>query len=118
MALVAATFAVTSMQRSNELVRIDGCGDSEGSSGCPVVGRGGGRRSAGGGEPRVVLPEFRDKLTRDAGAQLAGGMEELTPRYDRLTDIRLAGKYALRSERGSSSQRSGCRCISAVLAFS
>jgi lipopolysaccharide export system permease protein len=47
----------------------------------------------------LTIPRFRDKLTRDASALLTGGKDELTPRYDRLTDIRLAGQNVLRSER-------------------
>jgi lipopolysaccharide export system permease protein len=98
MVLVAATFAVTTMQRSNELCALMAAGIPKARVVAPLLAGAVVVALLAAASREWVLPEFRDKLTRDAGAQLAGDLEELTPRYDRLTDIRLAGKHALRSE--------------------
>ena len=98
-ALVAATFAVTSMQRANELCALMAAGIPKIRVVAPLLAGAVVVALLAAASRELVIPRFREKLTRDASSLLAGGMEELTPRYDRLTDIRLAGKYAVRSER-------------------
>jgi lipopolysaccharide export system permease protein len=99
MALVAATFAITSMQRSNELCALMAAGIPKARVVAPLFVGAILVAVLAAANRELTIPRFREKLTRDASALLAGAKDELTPRYDRLTDIRLAGRHVVRSER-------------------
>ncbi|MCH5375356.1 MAG: LptF/LptG family permease, partial [Planctomycetes bacterium] len=99
MALVAATFAVTSLQRSNELAALMAAGIPKIRVISPLLGAAVFVAVLAAANRELVIPRFRDGLTRDVQDMQAGAKDELTPRYDNLTDILLAGKYAVRSER-------------------
>ncbi len=99
MALVAATFAATSMQRSNEMCALMSAGIPKIRVVSPLLAGATVVALLAATSRELVIPKFRDGLTRDASSMLAGGIEDLTPRYDRLTDIRLGGKQIDRSQR-------------------
>lgn len=99
MALVAATFAATSMQRSNEMCALMAAGIPKIRVVTPLLAGATVVALLAAASRELVIPQFRDRLAHDASSMLAGGLEDLTPRYDRLTDIRLAGKHIERSQR-------------------
>ncbi len=99
MALVAATFAVTSMQRTNELSALLAAGIPKVRVVSPLIGGAIVVALLAGVNRELVIPRFREKLTRDAQDLQAGAKDELTPRFDNRTDILLAGVYVVRGER-------------------
>ena len=99
MALVAATFAITTMQRSNELCALMAAGIPKVRVVAPLLIGAVIVAGVAAANRELTIPRFREKLTHDAAALLAGAKDELTPRYDRLTDIRITGRHVVRSER-------------------
>ncbi|MCY2995820.1 MAG: LptF/LptG family permease [Planctomycetota bacterium] len=99
MALVAATFAISSLQRSNELAALMAAGIPK----IRVV------RSLIIGAIAVslfaavcresLIPAYRERLLRNAKDWRGDNEQELNPRYDNRTDILIAGRYTIAAER-------------------
>jgi lipopolysaccharide export system permease protein len=99
MTLVAATFAVTAMQRSNELASLMAAGIPKVRVVAPLIAAAVVVSLLAAASRELVIPRFREKLTQDARDLLGGSRTRLTPRYDHRTDILLAGREAVVAER-------------------
>jgi lipopolysaccharide export system permease protein len=99
MALVAATFAISSLQRGNELAALMAAGIPK----IRVV------RSLIIGALAVslfaavcresLIPAHRERLMRNAQDWRGDNERDLNPRYDNRTDILIAGRYTVAAER-------------------
>jgi len=99
MALVAATFAISSLQRSNELAALMAAGIPK----IRVV-----RSLIIGGVAvslfaavcrESLIPAYRERLMRNAQDWRGDNERDLNPRYDNRTDILIAGRYTVAAER-------------------
>lgn len=98
MTLVAATFALTSMQRSQEMAALMAAGIPKFRVVVPLICGALVVSLLAAASRELVLPGLREKLTQDAQELLGSARTELRPRYDNRTDILLAGKYAMAAE--------------------
>lgn len=99
MALVAATFAISTLQRSNELAALMAAGIPK----IRVV------RSLIIGAIVVslfaavcresLIPAYRERLLRNAQDWRGDNERDLNPRYDNRTDILIAGRFTVAAER-------------------
>ncbi len=99
MTLVAATFSISSLQRSNELAALMAAGIPK----IRVV------RSLIIGAIAVslfaavcresLIPAYRERLMRNAKDWRGDNEQDLNPRYDNRTDILIAGRYTIAAER-------------------
>ncbi len=99
MTLVAATFAVTAMQRSQEMAALMAAGIPKFRVVAPLIVAATVISILAAASRELVIPQFREKLTQNTRDLLGGSREQLAPRYDHWTDILLAGREARVSER-------------------
>lgn len=98
MALVAATFTATALQRSNELAAIMAAGIPKARVVAPLIGGVVAVSVLAAASRELVIPRFREQLMRTAQDWQGKSEKELQPRYDNRTDILLAGHRTLAAE--------------------
>lgn len=99
LSLVAAMFAVTWLQRTNELTAIMAAGISPGRTIKPLVIAACCVAMLGMVNRELIVPQFQEKLARNAQDWLGKAEKALEPRYDSETDILLAGRHTVAAER-------------------
>jgi lipopolysaccharide export system permease protein len=97
-ALVAATFTVTALQRTNELAALMAAGIPKARVVAPLVGGVIVVSLLAAANRELLVPRFRSQLMRNAQDWEGQSKKELQPRYDNQTDILIAGRYTLAAE--------------------
>jgi lipopolysaccharide export system permease protein len=97
-ALVAATFAVTSLQRANELAALMATGISKFRVVRPLVVGAVAVSLLAAINRESLIPSCRDRLMRNAQNWEGQSQKELHPRYDNRTNILLGGRNTLAAE--------------------
>lgn len=98
MALFAAMVTVAAIQRHNELTALLAAGISRARVVRPVLVAAASIGLLAAATRELVIPHFRDQLSRtpkDLGGEMA---HKLTPRYDNQTDILLGGQFTYANE--------------------
>jgi lipopolysaccharide export system permease protein len=95
MTLVAATFVATSLQRSNELAALMAAGIPRARVVMPLVGGAALVCLFSVANRELLIPEFRDKLMRNAQDWEGEAEQKIDPRYDNLTDVLINGSHTL-----------------------
>jgi lipopolysaccharide export system permease protein len=98
MALVAATFAVTTLQRSNELAALMAGGIPKIRVVSPLIGGTVVVALLAAANRELAIPSFRDKLMRNSQDWDGQAKKELEPRWDNRTDILLLGSHTMAAE--------------------
>jgi len=98
MALVAATFAVTTLQRSNELAALMAAGIPKIRVVSPLIGGAAVVSLLALANRELAIPSFRDKLMRNSQDWDGQAKKEFEPRWDNRTDILLMGSHTLAAE--------------------
>ena len=93
--LIAAMFAVTWLQRTNELTALMAGGVSKLRVLAPLIIAAVVVSLLGVANRELLIPSVREKLTRNAQDWLGENPRPLTPRYDIATDILLGGKATI-----------------------
>jgi lipopolysaccharide export system permease protein len=97
--LLAATFTITWLHRSNEMTALFAAGVSPRRIARPLVGAALAVTAIGLVNRELVIPACRDRLSLDAKDWLGVRARPLTPRYDHRTNIFLNGQSVLAGER-------------------
>ncbi len=95
MTLVAATFVATSLQRSNELAALMAAGIPRARVVAPMVGGAALVCLFSVANRELLIPQFRDRLMRNAQDWEGEAEQKIDPRYDNLTDVLINGSYTL-----------------------
>ena len=98
MALVAATFAVTTLQRTNELAALMAAGIPKIRVVCPLIGGAVVVSLLAAANRELGIPSCRDKLMRNSQDWDGQAKKEFEPRWDNHTDILLLGSHTLAAE--------------------
>jgi lipopolysaccharide export system permease protein len=98
MALVAATFAVTTMQRSNELAALQAAGISKARLVRPLIFGAIVVSLLAAANREWLIPRYRDQLSRKAQDWEGTAQRDFTPRFDHLTDILLMGRATVAAD--------------------
>jgi lipopolysaccharide export system permease protein len=98
LALVAAMFTVTWIQRYNELVALMAAGISRGRVARPVILAAVAVSLLGAANRELVVPRLRPYLSRNPKDLLGDLPQELHPRYDNETDVLLRGSRTYAKE--------------------
>lgn len=98
MALVAATFTITALQRSNELAALMAAGIPKFRVAIPLLGCVTVVALLAALNREMFVPRFREKLMRNAQDWRGDAKKELHPRYDNHTDILIAGRHTVAAE--------------------
>jgi len=96
--LIAAMFTITWLQKSREITALMAAGISKWRIVTPVVAAVAVVALAAMVNREVVLPRFRDKLSRNAQNWKGENAKQLQPRYDNQTDILMGGKHTFANE--------------------
>lgn len=99
LALTAAMFTVTWIQRHHELTALSAAGVSNRRVILPVIIAAIGVSLAAAASREVVIPRLRDELSRQPGDLAGDAGQELQPRYDNETDILIRGRQTFANER-------------------
>ncbi len=94
LAMIASIFAVTMLQRSNELTALMAAGISKSRVIAPIVVATVMIAGLAAVNREFYLPQVRDKLTRNAQDWTGTTARKVTPRYDLRSDILLSGKHS------------------------
>ena len=97
--LIAAMFAVTWLQRTNELTAIMAGGVSKLRVLAPLIIATVVVSLLGVANRELLIPAVREKLTRNAQDWLGDTPRPLAPRYDNATGIQLAGKATIAADK-------------------
>lgn len=92
MAMIAATFALTWLQRTNELTAIFAAGISPARVVRPLLGASLAVALAGAANREFALPQIREMLSRNAQDWLGEASRKCTPRYDIRSEILIGGR--------------------------
>jgi len=98
LALISAMFTITWMQRSREITALLAAGVSKWRIAAPTLVLAGLISAAGVANRECLIPQFRERLTRNAQDWMGESGKRLQPRYDNQTDILLAGKHTFAAE--------------------
>ena len=93
--LAAATFTVSWIQRHNELVALMAAGVSRVRVVLPVIGAAVFVMVLAALNRELVMPRFRDELSRKPKEMVHDAPLKVSPTYDELTDVLLSGENAL-----------------------
>jgi lipopolysaccharide export system permease protein len=99
MALMAATFAVTSLQRSNELAALMAAGIPKIRVVRPLIMCTAAVSLLAAASRECLIPAHRDRLMRNAQDWEGTHEREVQPRYDKQTDVLISGRFTLAAER-------------------
>jgi len=99
LAMIASIFAVTMLQRTNELTALMAAGVSTSRVIAPIVVATVFISGLAAANREFYLPQVRDKLTRNAQDWTGTAARKVTPRYDLRTDILLAGKASYAADK-------------------
>lgn len=99
LAMVAAIFTVTLLQRSQELTALSAAGISPARAMTPVFIAAAAVALLGAANREFNLPRLRDKLGRNAQDWLGEGSRRCTPKYDMRSDILIAGSSTVAKEK-------------------
>jgi lipopolysaccharide export system permease protein len=99
MAMIATLFAVTWLQRSNELTALMATGISKARLMKPLIGAVVVVSLLGVANRELLIPNFREKLTRNAQDWNGDKGKQLEPRYDNRTDILISGQSTYTADR-------------------
>lgn len=99
LAMIAAIFAVTMLQRTNELTALMAAGVSKARVIGPIVVATIVIAGIAAANREFYLPKVRDKLTRNAQDWTGTAARKVTPRYDLRSDILLAGKASFAADK-------------------
>lgn len=97
--LLAATFAVTSLLRTNELTAIMAGGISKGRIVQPLIYAAVGVSLISVVNRELWIPRVRDKLTRNAKDLQGANAKTMRPTYDHHTDIFIGGRQTITKDR-------------------
>lgn len=98
MALLAATFAATSMQRSNELASLMAAGIPKIRVVMPLIIGAVAVSLLAVANRELLIPSFRDKLMRNSQDWHGEAKKDLEPRFDNRTDIVIGGRQTIAAE--------------------
>jgi len=98
MALLAATFAATSMQRSNELASLMAAGIPKIRVVAPLIVGAIVVSLLAAASRELLIPSFRDNLMRNSQDWHGEAKKDLQPRFDNRTDIVIAGRHTVAAE--------------------
>lgn len=98
MALLAATFAATSMQRSNELASLMAAGIPKIRVVTPLIAGAIAVSLLAVANREMLIPSFRDSLMRNSRDWHGESKKDLEPRFDNRTDIVIAGRHTVAVE--------------------
>lgn len=98
MALLAATFAATSMQRSNELASLMAAGIPKIRAVTPLIVGTVVVSLLAVANREMLIPSLRDRLMRNSQDWYGETKRDLEPRFDNRTDIVIAGRYTIAAE--------------------
>lgn len=98
MALLAATFAATSMQRSNELASLMAAGIPKIRVVTPLIIGAIAVSLLAVANREMLIPSFRDKLMRNSQDWHGEIKKDLEPRFDNRTDIVIGGRHSVAAE--------------------
>jgi len=99
MALLGATFAATSMQRSNELAALMAAGIPKYRIVAPLVAGAIVVSLLAAANRELLIPSFRDKLMRNSQDWHGDAKKDLDPRFDNRTDIVFTGRHTVAAEK-------------------
>ncbi len=99
LALVAAMFAMTWMQRNNELTALMAAGIKSQRLVRPLLAAVVVVSLLSVANRELLIPSVRDKLTRNAQDWLGDAKHPLKPQFDHKTDILLGGRHSITAER-------------------
>ena len=99
LAMIASIFAVTMLQRSNELTALMAAGVSKSRIIAPIVVATVFIAGLAAANRELYLPTVRDKLTRNAQDWTGTNARKVTPRYDLRSDILLSGKASFAADK-------------------
>jgi lipopolysaccharide export system permease protein len=97
-ALVAATFAVTTMQRSNELAALQAAGISKARLVRPLIVGTIVVSLLAVANREWLIPRYRDQLSRRAQDWEGTAQRDFTPRFDHFSDILLMGRATVAAD--------------------
>ena len=97
--MMATMFAITSMQRGNEMTAIMAGGISQMRVVKPLIVGVLGVSLLAAANRELAIPHFRDKLSRNAQDWLGDSARTLHPRYDQQTQILISGRHTFAAER-------------------
>ena len=92
LSLVAAMFTITWLQRHNEMTALMSAGISRLRVAAPVIGMAVVIALLAAGSRELLIPRFRDQLSRRPQDLIGDVGQPLRPRYDNQTDIRIGGE--------------------------
>ena len=98
LALIAAVFAITWLQRTNEMTAIMAAGIRKSRIIRPHRNCHSDHRRVGSRNRKLLLPKVRDKLSRNAQDWLGETAKRLNPRYDFRTKILIGGQHTLAAD--------------------
>jgi lipopolysaccharide export system permease protein len=98
MALMAATFAVTSLQRSNELSALMAAGIPKIRVVRPLIMGTVVVSLLAATSRECLIPAYRERLIRNAQDWEGTHEREVQPRYDKQTDVLISGRFTLAAE--------------------
>lgn len=99
LALIAAMFTVTWIQRHQELTALLAAGVSKGRVVLPIVIAAGSISLLALANRELLIPQVRDNLSRDAKDLKGLNGQDFQPKYDHATDILLRGAKTYAGER-------------------
>jgi lipopolysaccharide export system permease protein len=97
--LVAGLFVLTWMQRTNELTAVMAAGVARHRIVSPLLGAVIGISLVGIVNREVIIPQFREQLSREANDWFGDSYRPVHPRYDNETDVYLSGRATVARER-------------------
>ncbi len=98
LALLAATFAATSMQRSNELASLMAAGIPKIRVVTPLIIGAVAVSLLAVANREMLIPSFRDKLMRNSQDWHGETKKDLEPKFDNRTDIVIGGRHTVAAE--------------------
>lgn len=98
LSLMAALFVLAWLQRTNEWTALEGAGVSPWRSVRPLIAAAVMVSALAVGNREMLIPRFREQLSRNAQDWFLESSRRLIPRYDNQTDIYLQGKAVLLKE--------------------
>jgi lipopolysaccharide export system permease protein len=99
LAMISSIFAITMLQRTNELTALMAAGVSKSRIIAPIVAATLVIAGIAAANREFYLPTVRDKLTRNAQDWTGTAARKVTPRYDLRSDILLSGKHTFANEK-------------------
>lgn len=99
MAVVAATFTVTSLQRGNELAALMAAGIPKIRIVRPLIGGVIVVSLLAAASRECLIPRYRDRLIRNVQDWQGTSERQLHPRYDNRTEILIGGRYSVAAEK-------------------